>query len=39
MTFLGCGSYCKDTCDYDEYIAKVYNLLNKLGDIMNAFKY
>ena len=20
MTFSGCGSYDKDTCDYDEYI-------------------
>ena len=23
MTFSGCVSHCKDTCDYDEYIAKV----------------
>ena len=24
MTFSGCGSYGKDTCDYDDYIATVY---------------
>ena len=24
MTFSGGGSYCKDTCDYDEYIDTVY---------------
>ena len=30
MTFFGSGSYCKDTCDYDEYIATVYNVLNKV---------
>ena len=30
MTFSGCGSYRKDTCDYDEYIATViqYVLIN-----------
>ena len=30
MIFSGCASYCKDTCDNDEYMAKVYNVLNKL---------
>ena len=39
MTFSGCGSYCKDTCGFDEYIAAVYNVLNKVEDIMTAFKY
>ena len=39
MTFSGSVSYCKDTCDYDEYMATVYNVLNKLEGIMNAFKY
>ena len=24
MTFSGCVSYCKDTCDYDEYINDEY---------------
>ena len=38
MTFSGCVSYCKDTCDYDEYTAKVCNVLNKLEGIMTAFK-
>ena len=23
MTFSGCGSHHKDTCDYDEYISGV----------------
>ena len=31
MPFPGCVSYCKDTCDYDEYIAEVCYVLNKLG--------
>ena len=39
MTFSGFGSYRKDTFDYDEYIATVYNVLNKLEGIMTAFKY
>ena len=26
MTFSGCCSYGKDTCDYDEYIATVYGI-------------
>ena len=39
MTFSGCGSYCKDTCDYAEYIATIYNVLHKLEVIMTAFKY
>ena len=39
MTFTGCISYCKDTCYYDEYIATVYNVLNKREGIMIAFKY
>ena len=26
MTFSGCGSYHKDTCDYDEYIQLQYNI-------------
>ena len=43
MTFSECVSYCKDTCDYDEYIAThkatVYNVLNKLEGTMAAFKY
>ena len=39
MTFSECVSYCKDTRDYDEYIATVYNVLNKLESIMTAFKY
>ena len=40
MTFSGCGSYCKDTCNYDEYIASynVQYVLNKLEGIMTAFK-
>ena len=29
MTFSRFGSYCKDTCDYDEYIA-IQCVLNKL---------
>ena len=28
MTFSECVSYCKDTCDYDEYVATVYNVSN-----------
>ena len=39
MKFSGCVSYCKDTCDYDEYIATEYNVLNKLEGIITAFKY
>ena len=39
MTFSGCVSYCKDSCDYDEYRANSYNKLNKLEGIMTAFKY
>ena len=39
MTFSGCVSYCKDTCDYDECIATVYNVLNKLEGIITAFEY
>ena len=27
MAFSGCDSYHKDTCDYDEYIAKVYCIM------------
>ena len=38
MTFSRCGSYRKDTCDYDEYIA-IQNVLNKLEGRMTAFKY
>ena len=38
MTFSGCVSYCKDTCDYDEHIATVYNVLNKVEGIKIAFK-
>ena len=33
MKFSGCVSYCKDTCDCDEYIATVYNVLNKVDCI------
>ena len=39
MKFSGSVSYCKDTCDYDEYIATVYNVLNKDQGIMTEFKY
>ena len=39
MKFSGCVSYCNDTCDYDEYIATVYNVLNKVEGIMTAIKY
>ena len=39
MKFSGCVSYCKDTCDYHESIATVYNVLNKIEGIMTAFKY
>ena len=38
MTFSGCGSYCKGTCDYDGHKAIQY-VLNKLEGIMTAFKY
>ena len=39
MTFSGCGSYCKDTCDYDEYIVAVYSyVLDILEGIVTAFK-
>ena len=37
MTFSGCGSYHKDTCYYDEYIA-IQNVLDKLEGRMTAFK-
>ena len=39
MKFSGRVSYCKDICDYDEHIATVYNVLNKVEGIMTAFKY
>ena len=39
MKFSGRVSYCKDTCDYDEYIATVCNVLNKVEGIMTAFRY
>ena len=26
MTLSGCGSYHKETCDYDEYIVTVYSI-------------
>ena len=41
MTFSGCGSCHKETCNYDEYIVTVYSIyvLNKLDGIMTAFKY
>ena len=39
MIFSGCVSYCKDTCDYDEHLATVYNVFHKLEGIMTAFKY
>ena len=29
MAFSGCGSYGKDTCDFDEYIATVCNICAK----------
>ena len=38
MKFSGCGSYRKDTCYYDEYIA-IQCVLNKLEGRMTAFKY
>ena len=38
MTFSGCGSYHKDTYNYDEYIAIQY-VFNKLEGIMTAFRY
>ena len=37
MKFSRCASYCKDTCDYDEYVVTVYNVLNKVEGIMTAF--
>ena len=37
MKFSGCVPYCKDTCDYDEYIATVYHALNKIKGIITAF--
>ena len=37
MTFSGCGSYHKDTYDYDEYIAIQY-VLNTLDSGMTALK-
>ena len=39
MTFSGFVSYCKDTCECDEHIATLYNVLNTLEGIMTAFKY
>ena len=39
MASSGYDSYCKDTCNYAEYIAKVYNVFKKLEGIMTAFKY
>ena len=41
MTFSVCGSYRRETCDYDEYIVTVYSIhvLNRLDSIMTAFKY
>ena len=39
MKFSGYVSYCKDTFNYDKYIATVYNVLNKFAGIMTAFKY
>ena len=38
VTFSRCGSYRKDTCYYDEYIAIQY-VLNKLEGRMTAYKY
>ena len=38
MSFSGCGSYCNDTYDYDEYIAIKY-VFTKLEGGMTAFKY
>ena len=41
MTFSGCCSCRKETCDSDEYKVTVYNIyvLNKLDGMMTAFKY
>ena len=41
MTFSGCGSYRKETCDSDEYKVTVYNIyvLDKLDGIMTAFEF
>ena len=38
MTFSRCGSYRKDTCNYDKYIDIQY-VLNKLEGRMTAFRY
>ena len=38
MTFSRCGSYPKDTCYYDEYIAIQY-ALSKLEGRKTVFKY
>ena len=38
MKFSGCVFSCKDTCDFDEYIATVYNVLPKLEGIMTVFR-
>ena len=38
MEFSKCCSYRKDTCYYDEYIAKHY-VSNKLEGRMTPFKY
>ena len=38
MKFSGCGSYRKDSYDYDEYIAVKY-VLDKLEIRMTAFRY
>ena len=37
MAFSRCGSYRKDTCYYDEYIAIQY-VLNKLNKLKNKLK-
>ena len=38
MAFSGCGSYGKDICDSDEYVAMVKYVQGKLEGIMFAFK-
>ena len=38
MTFSGCVSYCKDNCEYDEYIAVQY-MSNKLEGRTITFEY
>ena len=38
MTFSRCGSYGKDTCYYDEYIAIQY-VLNEFEGGMTTFRY